>query len=413
VVEPEPLVRIDLDPLHRYPVQPEDLNRVLGGGLVPGSILLLGGAPGVGKSTLLTMLTRDFAHHGKRAVYLSAEESAAQVRRRAERLGRIEEGFLIVDEPCLERVLPALYENPPAFLVVDSIQAVYSNELDGIAGSVSQIRFCGGLLADFARSTGCAVALVGHVTKDGDLAGPRVLEHLVDAVLYFEPDPHGRVRIVRAFKNRFGAIGELAVMEMTQEGLRPVRDVSAMFLAGRLVNEAGSAVTAVQSGSRPFLVELQALLTPTRYGTPARVVSGMDGRRVALLAAILDRKSDVSTAGMDIFVKVAGGLRVTDPAADLALACAMASSLRDRPLLGETIFLGEVGLTGELRPAENLPPRLNEAAAHGFRKAVVARLPGQKLPSVRGLEILPVRTLAAAVAMAFGLKPVESGEGGA
>ena len=414
-VEPIALNGVEIDRLPRYHVQPAELDRVLGGGIVPGSILLLGGAPGVGKSTLLTMLTRDFAAAGQRAVYLSAEESASQVRRRAQRLGEIGDRFLIVDEPCLERVLPGLYRDPPAFLVVDSIQAVYSRELDGIAGSVSQIRFCGGLLADFARATSCAVALVGHVTKDGDLAGPRVLEHMVDAVLYFEPDPRGVVRIIRAFKNRFGATGELAVMEMTQKGLQPVRDVSAMFLAGRLVNEPGSAVTAVQSGSRPFLVEVQALLTPSHYGTPARVVSGVDGRRIALLAAILDRKSRMSTSGRDIFVKVAGGLKVSDPAADLALACAMASSLRNRPLLAETIFLGEVGLTGELRPAENLTPRLKEAAAHGFRKAVVARLPGQSLPRIEGLQVIGVRTLAAAISAAFGLRelPKDAEEEGA
>ena len=412
-VQPQALNRIEIEKLQRHRVEPNDLNRVLGGGLVPGSILLLGGAPGVGKSTLLTMLARDFAKRRLRTVYLSAEESAAQVHRRAQRLGTIGDDFLIVEEPCLERVLPTLYENPPTFLVVDSIQAVYSDELEGIPGSVSQIRFCGGLLTDFARATDCAVALVGHVTKDGDLAGPRVLEHLVDIVLYFEPDPHGIVRMVRAFKNRFGATGELSVMEMTNEGLQPVRDASAMFLAGRLVNEAGSAVTAVQSGSRPFLVEVQALLTKSNYGTPARVVSGVDGRRIALLAAILNRKSKVSTAGMDIFVKVAGGLQVRDPAADLAFACAMASSLRNRPVPGETIFLGEVGLTGELRPAENILPRLNEAVAHGFSKAVVAQLSQRKLPEVPGLKVMTVRTLAAAIAMAFGLERVEQrGEDG-
>jgi DNA repair protein RadA/Sms len=405
-VAPRPLDQVEAERLRRLPVQPPDLDRVLGGGLVPGSVVLLGGAPGVGKSTLLTMLAGDFAAGGRRVVYLSAEESAAQVRQRAERLKRLHAGFEILEEPCLERVLPPLYGKPPALLVVDSVQTVYSEQLEGIPGNVSQIRFCGGLLADFARATDCAVALIGHVTKEGDLAGPRVLEHLVDAVLYFEPDAGGQVRMVRAFKNRFGATGELAVLEMTPEGLAPVRDASALFLAGRLANEPGSTVTCVLTGSRPFLVEVQALLSPTAYGTPARVVSGVDSKRVALLAAILERKGGVQIAGLDVFVKVAGGLRISDPAADLALVGAMASSVRERPLPPEQVLLGEVGLTGELRPAQGLALRLQEAAAHGFRKAVVASFDPRSLPRVKGLKVEPVRTLGAALAHSFGLGTV-------
>lgn len=408
LVEAKPLTEVDAERLPRMPIEPEDLNRVLGGGLVPGSILLLGGAPGVGKSTLLTMVGGGFAARKSSAVYLSAEESAAQVRRRAARLKCLHEGYLVLEEPCLERVLPTLYENPPAFLVVDSIQTVYSEQLEGIPGSVSQIRFCGGLLADFARATGCAVALAGHVTKEGELAGPRVLEHLVDLVLYFEPDQHGMVRLIRAFKNRFGATGELAVLEMTDTGLRPVRDPSALFLAGRLVNEPGSAVTVIQTGTRPFLVEVQALLSPSHYATPSRVVAGVDSKRVALLAAILERKGNLQVGGLDVFVKIAGGLKVHDPAADLALIAAMASSVKERALKAEQVLLGEVGLTGELRPAQNLKPRLQEAAAHGFRRAVVASYDRASLPKLKGLELEAVRTVGAALAIAFGMGTVKT-----
>jgi DNA repair protein RadA/Sms len=332
ISKPTPIGDIPSQSLKRRPVEPEELSRVLGGGIVPGSLILLGGAPGVGKSTLLTMLCGQLARKDEIVVYLSAEESAAQVRARAQRLDAEHENFLLVEQPVLERVLPPLYENPPAMLVVDSIQAVMSEEVDGAPGLISQIRTCGSLIADFARATGCAVVVIGHVTKDGDLAGPRVLEHLVDTVLYFEPQDEGTVRMVRAFKNRFGRTGELAVLEMTGEGLRPVRDASALFLAGRRQGENGSCVSCVMSGTRPLLVELQALLVPSQYGTPTRVVTGLDSKRVAQLGAILESRSGLQLAGQDTYVKIAGGLRLTDPAVDLGLTLAMASSLRERPL---------------------------------------------------------------------------------
>jgi DNA repair protein RadA/Sms len=405
-VEAVPLAEVDRDRLERLPVEPAELARVLGGGLVRGSLLLCGGAPGVGKSTLLTMLAGQLAGAGHRVVYLCAEEAAAQVRRRAERVGAATEGFLLLEEPALERVLPPLYERPPSLLVVDSIQAVYTQQIDGIPGSVSQIRFCGGLLCDFARSTGCAVALIGHVTKEGDLAGPRLLEHMVDTVLYFEPEAGGAVRLVRAFKNRFGATGELAVLEMGPRGLAPVRDASALFLAGRRSDEPGSAVTAIMSGSRPFLVEVQALLAKTQYATPARVVSGLDSKRVALLSAILERRGGLELVAKDVFVKVAGGLRLTDPAADLAVVAAMASSVRERPLPATVVAIGEVGLTGELRPVPALGARLTEARAHGFTRAVVAAPDARALPQISGMAVEPVRTLVKGLAAAFGLGTV-------
>ena len=398
---PTPIREIPTRSLERRPIEPEELARVLGGGIVPGSLILLGGAPGVGKSTLLTMLCGQLAARGETVVYLTAEESAAQVRARAQRLGAEHDHFLLVEQPVLERVLPPLYESPPALLVVDSIQTVMSEEVDGAPGLISQIRSCGSIIADFARATGCAVVVIGHVTKDGDLAGPRVLEHLVDTVLYFEPQDEGSVRMVRAFKNRFGRTGELAVLQMTGEGLVPVRDASALFLAGRRQGENGSCVSCVMSGTRPLLVELQALLVPSQYGTPTRVVTGLDSKRVAQLGAILESRGGLQLVGQDTYVKVAGGLRLTDPAVDLGLVLAMASSLRERPLPVDLLALGEVGLTGELRPVTQLEARLEEARAHGFARAVVAMHDRTKAPKVRGMKLVAVQSVREAVEAAF------------
>lgn len=401
ISRPTPINQIPTQSMERRPIEPEELSRVLGGGIVPGSLILLGGAPGVGKSTLLTMLCGQLAARGETVVYLTAEESAAQVRARAQRLGALSDHFLLVEQPVLERVLPQLYESPPALLVVDSIQTVMSEEVDGAPGLISQIRSCGSILADFARGTGCAVVVIGHVTKDGDLAGPRVLEHLVDTVLYFEPQDEGMVRMVRAFKNRFGRTGELAVLQMTNEGLVPVRDASALFLAGRRQGENGSCVSCVMSGTRPLLVELQALLVPSQYGTPTRVVTGLDSKRVAQLGAILESRGGLQLVGQDTYVKVAGGLRLTDPAIDLGLTLAMASSLRERPLPVDLLALGEVGLTGELRPVSQLAARLEEARAHGFGRAIVALHDTTKAPRVRGMKLLPVQSVREAVQAAF------------
>lgn len=398
---PTPIDRVPRAAFERRPIEPEEFSRVLGGGLVPGSLLLLGGAPGVGKSTLLTMICGQLARRGESVVYLSAEESGAQVRARAERLGATHDAFLLVEQPVLERVLPGLYDDPPALLVVDSIQTVISEEHDSTPGLVSQIRTCGSLLADFARTTGCAVVVVGHVTKDGDLAGPRVLEHLVDTVLYFEPQDEDSVRMVRAFKNRFGRTGELAVLEMTSKGLRPVRDASALFLSGRRQGETGSAVSCIVSGTRPLLVEVQALLVSSQYGTPTRVVTGIDTKRVAQLAAILEARGDVQLIGNDVYVKVAGGLRLNDPAADLSLLLAMASSLREVPLPSDLIALGEVGLTGELRRVGQLDLRLEEARAHGFRRALVAAHDPGSVPRIQGIEGIAVSTVRDAIRAAW------------
>ncbi len=417
--KPVPLREIDARSAARLPVVPEEISRVLGGGLVEGSVVLLGGEPGVGKSTLLTGLALDWVRRGVRVLYVAGEESPAQIRLRAERLGfkpEREEGFEILAEVRLEPLLESLdaalaAHDGPAVIIADSIQTLHGDQVDSYPGSPTQIRYCGGTLADLARRRGCPVFLVGHVTKSGDLAGPKLLEHMVDTVLYFEGSGGGAIRLVRAVKNRFGTTGELAVLEMRQDGLIPVDDAGALFLGGRDGNEPGAAVCAVRNGSRVFLVEVQALVASSRYGTPQRVVQGVDGKRVALLAAILEKRAGLDLAGCDVFVKVAGGARLDDPAADLAILTALASSLRERPLPPGTLVVGEVGLTGELRPAAALSERLREAGRHGFQRAVCAAQKGSTPPQTpAGLTAIAARSVEEAVALA--LEPAATREEG-
>ncbi|MBC8423631.1 DNA repair protein RadA [bacterium] len=392
----------------RLAVEPEEVARVLGGGLVTGSVVLLGGEPGVGKSTLLTGLALTWRRQGVRVLYVAGEESPAQIRMRAERLGfdaKSDEGFHLIDEVDLEKLLAALYDDRdrhegPCVVIADSIQTLHSGEIDAFPGSVSQIRYCGGVLADYARTSNRPVFLVGHVTKSGDLAGPKLLEHMVDTVLYFEGSDGGAVRMVRAVKNRFGATGELAILEMRGDGLVPVDEAGALFLSGRRGEEPGSAVCAVRNGSRTFLVEVQALVSPSRYGTPQRVVQGVDSKRVALLAAILEKRAGLDLAGCDIFVKVAGGARLEDPGADLAIVVALASSLREIPVPVDTLVLGEVGLTGDIRGVGDRPGRLREAKRHGFVRAVVARAKPDRRTE-QGLAVVAATTVDEAVALAL------------
>ena len=407
-----PLREVDASRAARLPVEPEEISRVLGGGLVEGSVVLLGGEPGVGKSTLLTGLALSWVRRGVRVLYVAGEESAAQIRLRAERLGFApdrEEGFEIVAEVRLEPLLETLNEalsarEGPAVIIADSIQTLHGDQVDSYPGSPNQIRHCGSTLADLARRRGCPVFLVGHVTKSGDLAGPKLLEHMVDTVLYFEGSGGGAIRLVRAVKNRFGTTGELAVLEMRADGLVPVADAGALFLGnvgGLGSPEPGASVCAVRNGSRVFLVEVQALVAPSRYGTPQRVVQGVDSKRVSLLAAILEKRAGLDLAGCDVFVKVAGGSRLDDPAADLAIITALASSLRERPLCGGTLVLGEVGLTGELRPAAAMSERLREARRHGFTRAVCAGSGGEAPVAPAGLELVYARSVEEAVSSAL------------
>ncbi len=423
-----PLANIGSAEHERLPVEPAEVARVLGGGLVSGSVVLLGGEPGVGKSTLLTGLALWWARRGVRVLYVAGEEAPAQIRMRAERLGFLpdkEEGFAILPEVHLESLVDALGRDlaahgrepsltstgddiggsaavPACIVIVDSIQTLHSEHIDAFPGSPTQIKYCGGVMADFARRSGCPVFLVGHVTKSGDLAGPKLLEHMVDTVLYFEGSDGGPIRMVRAVKNRFGNTGELAVLEMRADGLVPVDQAGVLFLSGRRGSEPGAAVCAVRNGSRTFLVEIQALVASSRYGTPQRVVQGVDSKRVALLAAILEKRAGLDLAGCDIFVKVAGGGRIDDPGADLAIMAALASSLRERPVPHSTLVLGEVGLTGEVRRVTDLDARLLEAGRHGFARVVMAPpVKGAKRPRGTRLEIAACSSVEEGVAMAL------------
>ena len=368
---PRPLKDIALERGDRTPTGIGELDRVLGGGVVRGSLVLIGGDPGIGKSTLLLQVARALARSAPPVLYVSAEESAAQVKMRADRLGIAADGLLLWTETDLAAVQAHLDDVKPRALIVDSIQTVYLPDLESAPGSVTQVRECGARLMTLAKGLGIATFLVGHVTKEGALAGPRVLEHLVDTVLYFEGEGHHAYRVLRAVKNRFGSTNEIGVFEMGEHGLTEVTNPSEFFLAERPRDAAGSVIVSSLEGTRPLLVELQALVARASFGTPRRTVLGADYNRVCVLLAVLEKRAGVPLASQDVFVSVAGGGRVTEPAADLGIVLAAASSYMDRPVAGDVLVLGEVGLTGEVRAVAGLELRLREAAALGFRRAVV------------------------------------------
>jgi len=347
-----------------------ELDRVLGGGLVPGSVVLLGGDPGIGKSTLLLQAQ---AHLGANnsSLYVTGEESAAQVAMRARRLDLDPRNLECLTETSLEIILATAAARKPAFMVVDSIQTLWTESLQSAPGAVAQVRECAARLVQFAKRTGCAVVLVGHVTKEGALAGPRVLEHMVDAVLYFESDSGSRFRLVRAVKNRFGAANELGVFAMTDKGLKAIGNPSAIFLSGQEEPAAGTCVLVTREGTRPLMVEVQALVAPSSLSNPRRVAVGIDPNRLALLLAVMNRHAGIAIGDQDVFVNVAGGIRVTETASDLAIALALKSSLREKPLPKGLVAFGEIGLSGELRPVYNGEERLREAAGQGFNQALV------------------------------------------
>ena len=370
---PRPLREITLERGDRVETGIGELDRVLGGGVVRGSLVLIGGDPGIGKSTLILQAARALARAAAPVLYVSAEESAAQVKMRADRLGIAGDGLLLWAETDLSVVQAALDDVKPRVLVVDSIQTVFLPELESAPGSVAQVRECGGRLMTLAKGLGIATFLVGHVTKEGTLAGPRVLEHLVDTVLYFEGESHHAYRILRAVKNRFGSTNEIGVFEMGEQGLAEVKNPSGFFLAERPTGAAGSVIVSSLEGTRPLLLELQALVARASFGTPRRTVLGADYNRVCLLLAVLEKLGGMPLASQDVFVNVAGGGRVTEPAADLGIVIATASSYMDRAVAGDVLVLGEVGLTGEVRAVSGIELRLKEAAALGFRRAVVPR----------------------------------------
>ncbi|HSA55550.1 MAG TPA: DNA repair protein RadA [Gemmatimonadaceae bacterium] len=365
-----------------------ELDIVLGGGVVPGSVVLVGGEPGIGKSTLLLQVAASVVAAGGRALYVSAEESAPQIRLRAERLGASALDVEMLAETSLESIIASATAHAPSLLVVDSIQTIFSEELDGAPGNVGQVRECAGRLMRFAKESGSAVFIVGHVTKGGGVAGPKTLEHIVDTVLYFEGDGSLDFRVLRATKNRFGSVDEIGVFQMTGGGLVAVENPSALFMGAPHDPASGSAVTALIEGTRPVLVEIQALVTRAGYGTPQRVTSGVDARRLALLLAVLEKRAGLPYSQLDVFVNVAGGLRLSEPVGDLAVACALASSLRDVALPPGAVFLGELGLAGEIRGVSQLERRLAEAAQLGMS---VAHIGGRATParSPSGIEVVP------------------------
>ncbi len=372
----------------RSPTGIEEFDRVLGGGLVAGGVVLIGGDPGIGKSTLLLQALSLLALHHK-AIYVSGEESGEQVALRAQRLQLDPGGLQLLPEINLERILAALKDERPRIAVIDSIQTVYSEVLQSAPGSVAQVRECAAQLTRFAKQSGTSLIMVGHVTKDGTLAGPRVLEHMVDTVLYFEGDTHSSFRLVRAFKNRFGAVNELGVFAMTERGLRGVSNPSAIFLSQHAQQVAGSCVLVTQEGTRPLLVEIQALVDGAQNPNPRRLSVGLEQNRLAMLLAVLHRHAGVVCFDQDVFVNAVGGVKITEPAADLAVVLAIVSSLRNRPLPRQLVVFGEIGLAGEIRPAPRGQERLKEAAKLGFTAAVIpkANAPRQALGEMRVIAV--------------------------
>lgn len=368
VPKPQRLRDLDAGVLDRWSTGLPELDFVLGGGLVPGSMTLLGGEPGIGKSTLLLQAAGWLESRGRPVLYASGEESPEQLRLRSERLGGQVGAVHVVGETALEQVLTAATALGAAVVVVDSIQTLYTDLLEGAPGNVGQVRECAGQLMRFAKATGIAVIVVGHVTKGGGIAGPRTLEHIVDTVLYFEGERTLDYRLLRATKNRFGSVDELGVFTMTAGGLVPVANPSEIFLASRASGIAGSAVTALMEGSRPLLVEVQALASRSDYGTPQRVTTGLDPRRLAVILAVLERRAATSFQGLDVFVQATGGVRLTEPSSDLAVAAALISSLHNVATPADVIFLGEIGLGGEVRPAAAVERRAAEAVRLGFRR---------------------------------------------
>ena len=374
-----------------------EFDRVLGGGIVPGSIVLLGGEPGIGKSTLLLQAAAHFATNVGPVLYCSGEESEHQIKMRGERLGVGSGPLYLLSETCVERIIEQVDHLKPALLIVDSIQTVFSLKIASAPGSVSQVRQCATDLLFAAKSRNLPTILVGHVTKDGNLAGPKVLEHVVDTVLYFEGQRQHAHRVVRAVKNRFGAVSELGVFEMTAAGLRPVANPSALFLAERPANVPGSSVLCAIEGSRPILVEVQALVSGSTFGNPRRMASGLDQNRLSLLLAVMDKRAGLNLATDDVFVNVAGGMTIEEPAADLAIVAAVASSLRNRPVAADVVVFGEVGLAGEVRSTPQAALRVREASQMGFRRCIVPdhSLADGDRPS--SLEIVAVRTVGEAL----------------
>jgi DNA repair protein RadA/Sms len=405
--EPQPLPDIQADQFERLSVTSTELARVLGGGIVPGSVILVGGDPGIGKSTLLLQASAQLAEATAPVLYVSGEESVNQIKMRADRLGLQQPGLYVVSEVVLDQILAHIERLRPSLVVVDSIQAVASDELESAAGTVSQVKACATALLRMAKTEAVPIFLVGHVTKAGAIAGPRVLEHIVDAVLYMEGDRFHAYRLLRSVKNRFGSTHEVGVFEMTEQGMVEVANPSEAFLAERLADSAGSAIAVTMEGTRPLLVEIQALASTTSFGLPRRTANGIDFNRLLLLVAVLTKRVGLRLLDQDVFINVVGGLRVNEPAADLAVALAIASSFQNAPLPADLAAIGEIGLSGEVRAVSHLSRRLNEAAKLGFSRCIVPATRRQAGDRPPGMEVIPARSLGDALSAALG-KPVRA-----
>jgi len=404
---PRRLAEVSSETEERIPLPMGEFARALGGGIVPGSIVLVGGDPGIGKSTLMLQMTLEMANR-LRVLYVSGEESERQIKMRAVRLaGRnsaLPKDLFLVTETNLDVIFDHVAAVKPDLLIVDSIQTVYLPEMESAAGSVSQVRESANRLRELAKSSGPAVFVIGHVTKEGTIAGPRVLEHIVDTVLYLWGDRFQAYRLLRSVKNRFGATAEVGVFEMSERGLAEVTNPSEAFLAERMVNAPGSAIAVTMEGTRPLLVEIQGLTSPAQFGNARRTTNGVDYNRLLMLAAVLTRRLNLRLAEQDVFVNVVSGIKIDEPAADLAIAAAVASSMRDLPVRAEAVLIGEIGLAGELRMPGQMPVRLREAAKLGFKTAIVPKRLRKGEPWPEGIEIVEARSVYQALEAGFGIQ---------
>lgn len=403
-----PLAEIQGAQEDRVPLKMEEFARVLGGGIVPGSVVLIGGDPGIGKSTLILQMAMELAQRDV-VLYVSGEESERQIKMRADRIAKkndenlpqLPKNLLLVTETNLGTVMQHIAEQKPAMLIIDSIQTMTLPNMESAAGSISQVRESASQLREIAKTTGLTVFIIGHVTKEGAIAGPRVLEHIVDTVLYLEGEHFQSYRLLRSVKNRYGATSEVGVFEMQERGMVEVRNPSEVFLAERMVNAPGSAVAVTMEGTRPLLVEVQGLTTPANFGNPRRIANGINFNRLLIIVAVLTRRVGLSLGNQDVITNVVSGLRLEEPAADLAVATALASSMRDVPTRADTVLIGEVGLSGELRMVGQMPTRLREATKLGFKRAIVPRRARKGEPWPEGIEILEARSLRDALKLAF------------
>ena len=398
--KPQKITHVDTEGELRFSTGMGELDRVLGGGAVAGSLVLVGGAPGIGKSTLLLQICNSLCR-GRRVLYISGEESERQLKLRAQRLGVAPEELLILSETRLSDVVEAVEETKPDILIVDSIQTLYNEENDSSPGSVSQVKDCTMTMMQLSKAQGITVFVVGHINKDGNIAGPKVLEHMVDCVLYFEGDPNTSYRLLRAAKNRFGSTNEIGVFEMLDVGLVEVPNPSQMLLEGRPEGASGTCVACVMEGTRPVLAEVQALVTQTSFNVPRRASDGFDFYRAVLLMAVAEKRAGLKMNLFDAYINVIGGLRLDEPGADLPVVLAVASSYRDKPIADDLVAIGEVGLTGEIRSVSHLNQRLGEVSRLGFKKCIIPRGGSEKLDIPAGLEVYRVRNLRESIEMAL------------